>query len=217
MIKREYKKLIQKNRDHCDSCTLVKEFCICNFVPIIDSDVKFILLTHSNELKKRTNTGILIEKSMENTSIIEWIRKEPSKELLDIINSELQVYILYPETDFVNTSKEESIVSNSLDRLDNKESENTNKEKYIIILDGTWQEAQKMYNRSEYLKSIKRISLNPDSFSDYKLRRKKDDNHLCTVEAAIITLQMFDEEDNSDKLKIYFEKFQTNYKYSQSN
>lgn len=229
MIKREYKKLIQKNRDHCENCALVKEFCICEFVPSIKSDIKFILLTHSNELKKRTNTGILIEKSMKNTKIIEWIRKEPSKELLEIINSDKEVYLLYPETDSENASEEvdeckpsREIKSNLnqdkiISELEDRESKNDNKKKYIIILDGTWQEAQKMFNRSEYLKDVKRLSLTPDRLSEYKLRRKKDENHLCTAEAAIITLMMFGEEDNSDKLKSYFEKFQTNYKYSQSN
>jgi len=229
MIKREYKKLIQKDRDHCENCALVKEFCICEFVPKIESDIKYILLTHSNELKKRTNTGILIEQSMKNTKIIEWIRKEPSKKLLDIINSDKDVYLLYPEADSENASEEvneckfsREIKSNInqdkfISELDDQKSENDNKEKYIIILDGTWQEAQKMFNRSDYLKRVKRLSLTPDSLSEYKLRRKKDENHLCTVEAAIITLMMFDEEDNSNKLKNYFEKFQTNYKYSQSN
>lgn len=209
MIKRDYRKLIQKNREHCINCALVKEFCICGHVPSIESDIIFILLSHTNELKKRTNTGILIEKSMTSTLVIEWQRKEPSKELLDIINMEKEVYFLYTETNETNEIVTLDASEEKIDAVCSK--------KYIIILDGTWQEAKKIYNRSEYLKDLKRISITPENLSEYQLRRKKNEQHLCTAEAAIITLKKFGEDKNSDILKDYFEKFQVNYKYSQSN
>ena len=228
MIKREYSKLIQKDREHCEGCALVKEFCICELKKNLESKVNFILLTHSNELKKRTNTGVIIERNMKSTRVIEWMRKEPSKELLDIINSELDVYLLYPDIEEFQDKTFENLPNKDKEILSDKELLETScikiaddlsqgNEKYIIILDGTWQEAQKMFNRSEYLKNIKRLSLTPENLSEYKLRRKKDENHLCTVEAAIITLMKFGENENSDSLKSYFELFQTNYKYSQSN
>lgn len=219
--KRDYKKLIQKNRDHCDTCALVKEFCICEHTPNITSNLNFILLTHSNELKKRNNTGILIEKSMPTTRLIEWMRKEPSQDLLRLIAEEDELYLLYPEMDEdknadMASSKESNSKTHNLNTEIYSQNLEKNKSIYIIILDGTWQEAQKIYNRSDYLKGIKRLSLSPDSLSEYKLRRKKDEKHLCTVEAAIICLDMFDEGDNSKTLKEYFEIFQKNYAYSQS-
>lgn len=228
MINREYKKPIQKNREHCDLCALVKEFCICSSTPHIESNIQFILLTHANELKKRNNTGLLIESSMPNTLVIEWKRKEEDKKLLDIISSE-DVYLLYPEasesseSSFNNREKEESLINKSnaearkLNNIAPKSNKLYDKKTYIVILDGTWQEAQKIYNRSDYLKNIEKISLSPDNLSQYALRRKKNQEHLCTVEAAALCLNIFGEKENSQRLMDYFLKFQENYKYSQSN
>lgn len=201
---REFKKPIIKGAKHCNKCGLLEDSCICDYDIKLSSNIRFILLTHENEFAKRTNTGRLIENAFENTCVIKWSRVEPSRELLRVISEEKYVYLLYPESD-EEKSKECSF---EVDSEVKKSGQMIN----IIIIDGTWQESIKIYNRSPYLHDIKRISLENIVPSEYKLRRKKELHQLCTVEAAIEVLKKFDESSNANLLSDYFNKFQENYK-----
>lgn len=198
---RNFSKEIISGREHCKACGLIEEKCICNDSVELMSNLRFILLTHENEFSRRTNTGRLIENLMYDTLVIKWSRVDPSKELLDIIENGI-VFLLYPEI-----SDEEKMESLSLKHKLN-EVDKIN----IIIIDGTWQESAKIYNRSPYLHKLKKISLERDVKSDYKLRRKKEAHQLCTVEAAIEVFKIFDEYNNSNLLSEYFNLFQNNYR-----
>jgi DTW domain-containing protein YfiP len=82
-----------------------------------------------------------------------WDRVTPDPELLANIERE-SVALLYP------TQDSESLASNM--HFDS-----------IIILDGTWQQAQKMVNRSPYLKALTKIKITPEQPSIYTLRRNQ--------------------------------------------
>lgn len=201
---RKFGKPIIKGEKHCNKCGLLEDLCICDYDIKISSNIRFILLTHENEFAKRTNTGRLIENAFENTCVIKWSRVEPSRELLRIISEEKYVYLLYPESDEEKSRECRIDVDSDLNKSDHMIN--------IIIIDGTWQESVKIYNRSSYLQNIKRISLDNVTASEYKLRRKKALHQLCTVEAAIEVLKKFDESSNASILSEYFKKFQDNYK-----
>lgn len=208
-MKRTFKKEIVRGATHCLNCGLIDEKCICDYSIELDSKLRFILLTHENEFSKRTNTGRLLEKALDDTMVVKWSRVEPSKVLLDIIEKE-EVYLLYPESESVINCDEDRENKSEKEYLNNSNS--TGEKINIIIIDGTWQESVKIYNRSPYLHNIKRISLESLSGSNYKLRRKKESNQLCTVEAAIEVLKIYKEEVNASLLLDYFNEFQKRYR-----
>ncbi|RLV60233.1 DTW domain-containing protein [Parashewanella curva] len=53
-----------------------------------------------------------------------------------------------------------------------------------MVLDGTWQEARKIYNKSSYLKELPKVKIEPSSTSIYQLRRNQKPNGLCTAECV---------------------------------
>lgn len=127
------------------------------------------LLTHERELLKNSNTGKLVTQVLpEYSNVITWKRKEPSLALLDKIASG-GTALLYPGED-----------SDTLE--DAPEYEN------YILLDGTWQEAQKMYNKSEYLKALPKIKIDQHQPSIYRLRRNQKQQGLCTAESVSVLL-----------------------------
>lgn len=198
---RIFDKEIIRGVEHCKGCGLISKNCICDYSIDLPSNLRFILLTHENEFSRRTNTGRLIETAIKDTLVVKWSRVEPSKELLEIIENEV-AYLLYPESD-VENSKEQFIYNIA----------DTSKGKInIILIDGTWQESVKVYNRSPYLHNITKISLDNISSSEYRLRRKKESYQLCTAEAAIEVLKIFDEDVNAKLLSDYFKEFQKNYR-----
>jgi DTW domain-containing protein YfiP len=135
--------------------------------------MNIFLLTHQRELNKKTNTGSLVVDVLgEKAHLVVWDRVIPDPVLLKNI-SEGSIALLYP-----------SIASQSV-------SEVPDYQNYIII-DGTWQEAQKIYNRSPYLKGSPTIEILTNKPSAYNLRRNQREGCLCTAECAIEILKSRD-------------------------
>jgi len=129
------------------------------------------LLTHQRERFKKTNTGKLVADVLqENATVIIWDRVNPNQILLNAIN-EGKSALLYP-------SSGNQVSASSTNNFEN-----------YIIIDGTWQEARKIYNQSPYLKTIPTVELSRDKPSAYHLRRNQKNGGLCTAECAIELLQ----------------------------
>jgi DTW domain-containing protein YfiP len=128
--------------------------------------MKIILLTHQRERFKKTNTGSLVVEVLgDDARVIVWDRATPDPDLVKTI-AEGSIALLYPSAD----SQFVSYVSDY---------------QHYIIIDGTWQEAQKVYNRSPYLKALPAVKIPTDKPSAYNLRRNQRVDGLCTAECAI--------------------------------
>jgi len=176
--------------------------------------MKLYLLTHERELNKTTNTGRLVKKCLgEQVEIIIWKRTEPNMRLVELIN-EGNVAMLYPD----QTSKDNSNVEALSDEaqllkstvLNNKPlDKKTCVENFesFVILDSTWQEARKMYNRSTYLQQAKKISLPVMAPSTYRKRRNQIEGGLSTAECVIELLNQKNESSMALVLQEQFDQF----------
>jgi len=79
----------------------------------------------------------------------------------------------------------------------------------IIIIDATWQESLKIFNRSTYLKNAPQFTLNTTGGSSYKLRRNQQEGGLCTAECVIEVLKMKGMEGVALDLEVKFQQFNT--------
>ncbi len=155
--------------------------------------MKFYLLTHEREFKRATNTGnIVISTILEKSRQILWQRKNPDKALLKIMNRNDTVLLF-------NKGEGESI--DDISMIEN-----------FIILDGTWQEAGKIYNKSPYLKEMKTFTLKSKKKSVYNLRRNQKDWGFCTAECVIELLKIKGDIENSEKLDRALLEFINDYK-----
>ncbi|MCZ2720592.1 DTW domain-containing protein [Marinomonas sp. 15G1-11] len=138
--------------------------------------MRITLLTHLRELNKCTATGPLVKQVLStHCNIIEWRRKEPNKELMSLDPSTTALVFPVIET-----------ATWPISRLTETELPGIH---HFIILDGTWQEAQKMYHKSPYLHSLPHYELNTEYQSEYRLRRNQKAVGLCTAEVAIEILK----------------------------
>lgn len=194
-------KQITKLHESCNKCGLPIINCICNFVPKIKTKAKILILSTERELYRPSNTARLLKlTNPESTELILWERTNPSKKLLEYINSkEYEIYILFP------TENDEALEIT----FEHKSSEKT---PVFIILDGTWKEASKMFRKSEYLMKLPRISLNPLHKSEYTLRKGASEGELCTIEAAIEVLKLNCEFENAKAIKGVFNLFLKSFK-----
>ena len=151
--------------------------------------MKIILLTHERELHRASNTGFL---AIENTNnIIErivWERINPSKALTQLIENN-EAALLYTNA---SPSTEVTLAISSDVKPEKPVLSLLNIEAYenIIIIDGTWQEAKKIFNQSPYLKAAPHFTLKMTTNSLYKLRANQLEGGLCTIECIIEVLKL---------------------------
>lgn len=146
--------------------------------------MKIFLLTHERELLRVSNTGVLAENvAPEIVERIIWARNTPDPALLDAISHKNTV-LLYPvdDTDAVPIESFEN----------------------IILLDATWQEARKMFNKSPYLKNLPRAHIKPRQISQYQLRRNQPEGGLCTAECVVEILIAKNHIDIAERLDAAF-------------
>ncbi len=177
--------------------------------------MKIFLLTHEREMRRATNTGaIAIENAHNIVERILWERLSPNKELIQLIETN-QAALLYSTRELSATeptakqhaeSPELSptvskVVSNVIAKVKIEEYEN------IIIIDSTWQEAQKIFNQSAYLKAASQFTLNATNSSSYKLRANQPKGGLCTIECIIEVLRLKGQDKIAAELLLKFEQF----------
>lgn len=151
--------------------------------------MKFILLTHEREINKKTNTGRLVKNVLsDNVELIVWKRKEPSQFLISLLETK-KAALVFP-------CEETKHCSNLVSRFE-----------YLVILDATWQQAQKMYNQSPYLHLAERVSLSITKPSEYKLRRNQLEGGLSTAECVIELLRQTNNTKNLALLEAEFHCF----------
>ncbi|MEF1187103.1 DTW domain-containing protein, partial [Vibrio sinaloensis] len=64
----------------------------------------------------------------------------------------------------------------------------------IILLDGTWKKAYKMWQLSSNLQTLPLIRLPENLQGNYRIRKAPSDNSLSTVEAGYHILQLLEPE-----------------------
>lgn len=123
-----------------------------------------ILLTHEREYLKPTNTGRLaLDILPDYVEQVPWSRVEPYVPLVELLQNR-RTALVYP-------SEGAKPLSGCAGEFDT-----------YVILDATWQQAQKMYNQSPYLKSAFKMVIDTKTKSDYQLRRNQRSGGLCTLE-----------------------------------
>lgn len=149
--------------------------------------MKIFLLTHERELLRTSNTGVLAKNvAPEIVERIIWARNTPNPSLLDAIRHENTV-LLYPVDDADDAP---------IESFEN-----------IILLDATWQEARKIFNKSPYLKSLPRAHIKPRQISQYQLRRNQPEGGLCTAECVVEILIAKNHLDIAERLATAFMLF----------
>ena len=155
---------------------------------------------------KPSNTGWLVADIVTDTFAFGWARTETDPALLTLLSDpQWQAYVVFPG-EYAAPERVVHAVQRPATLC-----AATDKRPLFILLDGTWAEARKMFNRSPCLESLPVLSLQPDRKSEYKLRRSRRDDHFCTSEVAAICLALAGEEVAGQTLAAYLDVFTHHY------
>ncbi|WP_070962911.1 tRNA-uridine aminocarboxypropyltransferase [Vibrio sonorensis] len=188
----------------CPKCQL-KHQCICPEIPSIKSTLAIAMLTHSNELQRDTNTGRWVVDALSSCQMHIWDRVKPPQALIQQIKDpNYAPYLVFPS--------EKYLVPQQAIKLANEESQ----QPLFIILDGTWQEAGKMYRKSPWLQSLPVVVVENTPKSQYQLRRNQQDGNLCTLEVAACLLEANLDTRDSKQLNEFLRQYTLAFKADKS-
>jgi DTW domain-containing protein YfiP len=193
------KKLIR-----CELCLLGELFCTCKHRQYLATKVSFMLLMYNDEVLKPTNSGRLIADLIPDTHAFLWTRTDTDKGMLALLSDErYQPYLVFPQQYIeANQAVVSQILPENLQQLDGKQ-----KIPLLVMLDGSWREAIKMYRKSPYLHNMPVLSFAPETLATYALRKGSHDFQLGTAEVASLALTAAQEPQNGAALSAWFDLF----------
>lgn len=194
--------------ERCKFCQVATQYCVCAHQPNIDSDVAVMLIMSENEVFKPSNTGRLILDTIKEGYAFQWSRTEPDPQMLALINNpDYQPILVFPD-EYVDDQTR--VVSQP------GECFSQGKKPLIILLDGSWREARRIFRKSRYLDGLPVISIQPQAISQYIMRKSENEQHLSTAEVAVLVLQQLGEINAGNVLDGWFRVFRETYLLSKT-
>lgn len=161
------------SRPNCQYCGFILKRCICDLlITPIANNTKIIVLRDKSEVHHAKNTANLLPLILKNVRIYDGNIDELDEALKneELANSAL----LYP--------------SNNAKRLDCGCNTGAFQFKTIIVLDGSWKKAYKIYKSISLLQTLDKVTFDNVPKSRYRIRATNLDYSLSTFEASILAL-----------------------------
>jgi DTW domain-containing protein len=156
--------------------------CICSIIPNIETQTKVVLIVHSREIKKPSNTGGLACKALTNSCVvIRGIKDQPLNQS-EIVEPDEQNLFLFPT--------EESIPIKTW--CDNYRI--PKKPVRLIVPDGNWSQAARVLRRLPDNSLVQPVTIPIGEPSEYMLRKEplRRPEGMATLEAIARTLEMLE-------------------------
>ena len=161
---------MESPRNTCYECFRPKSSCMCSYTSPIDTNSKFVLLTHPHEERKVKNaTGRLTNLQLTNSEKIVGIDFTYNKKVNEFIKK-YDCYVLYPGVKPINISNERLVTDT--------------KSLCVFVIDTTWPRAKKIIKLSSNLRSLPCITFDSDIKSNYKIKQQPKQNCLSTIESV---------------------------------
>jgi len=220
-----------ERKPRCPGCRLSPDYCMCALRPRLpQTRVGICLIMAEFEALKPSNTGWLIADVVQDTAAFGWARTEVDPALLAMLSDpQWQPFVVFPG----EFAEPERVVTELPARAANETQ--ASRRPLLVLLDGTWAEARKMFRKSPYLNALPVLSplsssrrrlmadegpgttqapgpsLRPEQLSRYRLRRHIRDDHFCTAQVAALCLELADEAHAAQTLHAYLDVFTHRY------
>lgn len=190
MIQKAYK---NESRSFCPKCEFLKSRCLCETIREIDNKINIIILQHKSETKHALNTARILVKSLKNILLLTGEDFTNNEELNAIIESgDNKCALIFPADQAEILSTENKASWSHITHL--------------ILIDGTWRKAKKVFYLSRNLHTLPAFRLVPKTQSQYKIRKSPSINGLSTLEATVESLKILEPELDTQSLNLSFKK-----------
>ncbi len=176
------------SRVRCQRCLRPQSHCLCANIPSCSHRHPVIILQHPSEQQHAKSTAHLACLALDNATIIVGENADDFADLKQQVEqAPHQFLLIYP-----------SQTSQALEQLSNTQKAAytaDNSPATILLLDGTWRKAKKLWHLNPWLQSLEQFHFEHAPQGQYKIRKTSIDKGLSTIEAVGYTLkqlEMFD-------------------------
>lgn len=170
-------------RNLCLTCRQPQFSCFCSYVQEFDPKIKFMILIHPIEFKRRIATGRMSHLCLQNSELIIGQNYSANESVNQVLQDPFNhCVILYPGRASTDLTAMEPDARKSLFPK--------NKKLVIFVIDGTWATAGKMVHQSKNLISLPRFCFTPPAPSNFRVRKQPAPGCYSTVEAIHHTLEL---------------------------
>jgi DTW domain-containing protein YfiP len=159
-----------------------------------NNDTELLILQHPDETAHPLGTAIMANMSFKKSSLYVGENFDQLNELQIKLKNK-NFAILYPHTKAVDISFFKAHSAKNNTKLDG-----------LIILDGSWRKAKRIYNKSLTLRDLPLLALSKSLNSRYQIRKSPKNSFLSTFEAATYALNILDNNNYSDSLSVMDEQ-----------
>lgn len=160
------------HRPACYACFKPKVACICASIERVANQTGIIILQHPRERLHAVGTARIARLGLAK------VRVEPCAPWSDgaAIRAQLpeRTALLYPAAGARN------LATLPIDE----------RPRHLVVLDGTWFHAKKIYDAHQWLRDLSPVSLTPSAPSRYRLRRQPKAWCVATIEAIFEALRI---------------------------
>lgn len=176
---------------YCSQCGKARKACICDNIVALDSQVELIILQHPTEEHRPMGTARILSLSLANSRLLIGENFLEHGELNQLLaEPDVEHFVLYPSD--VSLSAVDVALP-------------IEKKIRIILLDGTWKKAFKMWQLNTQLHHLPCLHLPENLKGNYRIRKAPNENALSTVEAGFYVLSMMQPEKDFSPLLDAFE------------
>ncbi|WP_064605286.1 tRNA-uridine aminocarboxypropyltransferase [Photobacterium sp. J15] len=170
---------------YCEQCGKAKKACICSWIEVIDAKTELLILQHPSEVKRAIGTARILTLSLPNAKLFVGEDFSAHHELNLLLNDPVRdVYLIYPGEGAIPVSQlTDSVVAKEKIRT-------------LILLDGTWKKAYKMWQLSDNLHRLPTVSLDNVEQGNYRIRKSPKEQGVSTVEAGYLALSALEGDSN---------------------
>lgn len=157
---------------YCSVCGKAKAVCLCPYIVSIPSEIELCVLQHPSEVKQPIGTARILSLSLPNSHLFVGEDFTEHAELSALLQDpKRHCAVLYPH--------ETSLSIQAWAQSKQPQQINT-----VILLDGTWKKAFKMWQLSKNLHLLPLIQLNEGVIGQYRIRKSPKSEGVSTVEAG---------------------------------
>jgi DTW domain-containing protein len=149
---------------HCPRCLLQLEICVCSVLPRVEARTEVVLIRHLTERKMTSNTGRFAALALPKSRILEY----GGGETFDAGP------LVLPRTALLYCSGPARPLPFVPERL--------------IVLDGSFRQARRMYKRVPELRDLPELSLPAPLVTPTRLRTPTQPDGMSTIEAIAAAL-----------------------------
>jgi DTW domain-containing protein len=179
------------HNSHCFRCYMRREICICPILPTVQTQAEFLILRHVQEAERPSNTGRLVALAMPNSRIFSCGGGDRIG--LSSLNEELLrspgTWLLWPDG-----------ISTRSDMPDKTPPER------VVVLDATWRQARRLYNRMPILRAMPRLALPAPTQYRNRLREQHRSDGMSTIEAVAAAVTKLEGVDVAESLEKLFDE-----------